>query len=129
MKNEQNTGKKKIPFLATLIVVSVLAVASAVSFLVSGDVTILRDSLVATFGIGSFSACAQAGSLLVNNIRNKSSNSRSRSKTRSRTRNRSQDLTENMAPLNEEVNDLYYEDTNAFEATNTVKTNERKNSR
>lgn len=124
MKNEQKT-KKKTSFLPTFITVGVLAVATLVSYLVFGDVTILRDSLVATAGIGGAVACAQGGVLLAHKLSNKSTANKSNSRTRNRSRNKN--LNEEMIPVETVTKTL--DSKNLYSASNSTNTVERKNGR
>ncbi len=85
MKNEQKS-KKKMSFMPTLITFLVLGVASLVSYLVSGDITILDDSVIATVGVSGLVGGGQLGKLLIDKLKARKANSENVQKSKQRTK-------------------------------------------
>lgn len=85
MKNEQKS-KKKMSFMPTLITFLVLGVASLVSYLVSGDITILDDSVIATVGVSGLVGGGQLGKLLIDKLKARKANPENAQKSKQRTK-------------------------------------------
>lgn len=124
MKNEQNEKKSRKPLLRIGLTALIGSVLSIATFLISGKITFLRDAMTFAIGADVFVSLYEGARGIVRAISNSKNAKTTGANTKNRVRNR--ELTETMADIPTEEEDMEYTDV----VTNTpVAKNSRKQGR